>query len=476
MNKKMTKMAITLGISLVLMAGVQSEVSASSFKDVPSSNPYYNSIEYVKKVGIMNGTTNGEFMPDKTLTRSQMAIILGNSLKIPKTETTSLFSDIKTSHEANSYITELTKRGVFKKATKFNPNQSLTEAQLVKIIVEGYNLKSENKSIISNVSNTHWAYPYYQTLVELGIMEASEIKSGKINQPVKRATVAKYIHLVKQNEFKPTYYHTILNKELMKPSAVTYYMENSMAEDKVEYITVSSKEDLKNNLNKLFTELPQKLFVSGLTVQEVKDVIYETEQTFHPKDNINVMTLANYTVSKSGNRVVITDNANGKYSAKSIETGLKEFSSEFAKEISDLEEHEKINVIYNYVFDNFKYNANGIKYMLVGNAYTGEIACNGYSRLFYELALAADLKVEIVRGEDHFWNRVSLSNGELMNVDITTDHYLKKRYYTLGDDTNTHVLKTSQTKIYSAKFNQAQYSALETLSSQTKDIINSYTY
>lgn len=476
MNKKITKMAVTLGISIALITGVHSEVSANSFKDVSTSNPYYESIEYVKKIGIMNGTDGGEFMPDKTLTRSQIAIVLGNSLKIPKTQTVSLFSDVKNTHEANSYITELTKRGVFQKSEKFNPNQSLTEAQLVKMIVEGYNLKSKKEIEISSIAKTHWAYPYYQTLVELGIMQVNDIKKEKINKPVKREIVASYIYKVKQNEFKPTYYNNIFNKKLMKPAEIAYYIENNFVAQNAEYITVSSKQELQEKLNDIYKELPQKVYISGLNIDDIREVMSNIENKIIPNDSFNNKTLANYRISKSGNKVLISDNSNKKYSAKSIEQGIEEFSNDFAKEISDLDEHSKINIIYNYIFDNFKYNANGFQFMLVGNSYTGEFACNGYSRLFYELSTAAGLDVEIVQGEEHFWNRVTLSNGEVMNVDVTTDDYLNKRYYTLGDNTDTHILKTSETKIYSAKFSQDNYSVLNNLSSPTEKIIKTYKY
>lgn len=74
-------------------------VSGSVFPDVADDAPYAEAAEYLNDVGIMQGDEKGNFNPDKTVTRAEMAALicrmLGETENLAKANT---FTDVPVSH------------------------------------------------------------------------------------------------------------------------------------------------------------------------------------------------------------------------------------------------------------------------------------------------------------------------------------------------------------------------------------------
>jgi len=103
---------------------------------------------------------------------------------------------------------------------------------------------------------------------------------------------------------------------------------------------------------------------------------------------------------------------------------------------SDMTDYQKVSVIYNYICGNVTYdydrlndNSYGLKFTTYAAAVDKTAVCQGYSTLFYRLALEAGVDNRIVTGEainangeteSHSWNLVKL-DGEYFYLDSTWD-------------------------------------------------------
>ena len=67
----------TLVLGMLVMGG-----SAAGYKDVDASNDHQEAIEVLQKVGIMTGDQNGNFNPDGSVTRNEMAVIMAHLLNL----------------------------------------------------------------------------------------------------------------------------------------------------------------------------------------------------------------------------------------------------------------------------------------------------------------------------------------------------------------------------------------------------------
>lgn len=108
--------------------------SATTFTDVPTTHPDYNSVQKLYRAGIIDGTGNGIFSPDNYLTREQMAKILVNAFDLTpaKEFVPTKFTDVPASHWAHSYVHTLGSRQITLGYSKgvYMPKEQLTRAQL----------------------------------------------------------------------------------------------------------------------------------------------------------------------------------------------------------------------------------------------------------------------------------------------------------------------------------------------------------
>lgn len=78
-NKNVTRAEFTTLI--VNLLGLTGDGTKKQFADVPSGSWYQENVQRAVKAGIVNGISEAEFAPNKTITRQEMAIMAVNALK-----------------------------------------------------------------------------------------------------------------------------------------------------------------------------------------------------------------------------------------------------------------------------------------------------------------------------------------------------------------------------------------------------------
>ena len=77
------KRALSLLLSSTMVLGMLvMGASAAGYKDVDASNDHQEAIEVLQAVGIMTGDQNGNFNPDGSITRNEMAVIMAHLLNL----------------------------------------------------------------------------------------------------------------------------------------------------------------------------------------------------------------------------------------------------------------------------------------------------------------------------------------------------------------------------------------------------------
>jgi len=269
--------------------------------------------------------------------------------------------------------------------------------------------------------------------VALSVLPMNSAKAeGFSNIPVvayQTITNVTYLEEKTKNEIPDVPSVKLPSLKYMQQGLDTKPKENIVWKDK----SVNTMDQLIQLMNEVYTELPQKVIIKS----DADEKLFRTwmqiyESSTIPDKNLNLNTLANYSLKKTGfKQYTLTDKTHSKYQAKQIEASLNDFSEEFAKSIQDLSSEQKLHAIYNYIFDQFSYNASGYSKMLVGNAPNYEMACNGFSRFFYQLATHSGIEARIVKSEDHFYNQIKTEDGWVI-IDLTTDILLKTKHGATG--------------------------------------------
>lgn len=185
MKSKVQSLLAVFLIGAVLICPV---MATSSFPDVDENASYAEAAEYLKDVGIMRGDSNGNFNPNQTVTRAEMATIICNMLGETEDLTVSdTFSDVPTTHWANKYISKASELGFVSGYGNgnFGPSDKVTYEQMITMVACTMNMKE--------LAITAGGYPdgYVATASEQGFLDGIQAQTGEF---LNRATVAQVLY------------------------------------------------------------------------------------------------------------------------------------------------------------------------------------------------------------------------------------------------------------------------------------------
>ncbi len=103
-------------------------------------------------------------------TRGKVAEILSKELNL-QAQSNTTFTDVSSSHPQFNVIVAAADAGIFSGDNngQFKPNDHLTRGQLAKVLVEAYGLTGSTSQTFTDVSPSHWAHGYINTLAANGI-------------------------------------------------------------------------------------------------------------------------------------------------------------------------------------------------------------------------------------------------------------------------------------------------------------------
>ncbi len=120
--------------------------------DVEMDNTFYGYIQYLYKLSIIDGYSDGEYKSDETVTRGQLAKFVVNAFQIPVMTGGETFPDVDMENTFYTHIQTLKNAGVVAgfSSGEFKPDDEVTRAQATKYIVNAGNFFSADNIATSN--------------------------------------------------------------------------------------------------------------------------------------------------------------------------------------------------------------------------------------------------------------------------------------------------------------------------------------
>lgn len=185
------KRVLSLVLALSMVLGMFSFAFAgSNLKDIAGTD-YEAAVEALVELGVVNGYTDGTFLPEKVVTRAEMAKLLVVSAGLePAADVAkgaTRFSDVAGSHWASGYVNVAAEYGyiVGYPDGTFAPDKTVTYAEAVTMAIRvlGYRTVVESKGT--------WPTNYIAKATELKTLD--DISYGSYSDGAKRGNVAKLI-------------------------------------------------------------------------------------------------------------------------------------------------------------------------------------------------------------------------------------------------------------------------------------------
>ncbi|MET4560658.1 exopolysaccharide biosynthesis protein/plastocyanin [Lysinibacillus parviboronicapiens] len=174
-----------------------SVAKAALFKDIPNNYVYYKEIEYLTANNIITGQADGTFRPNDKLTRAHAAVIISRALGLNTANVKNpSFKDIPANHMYYKQIAAVVEAGIMsgRENNTFDPNATLTRAQMAKIVALAYDLKGTSSIAFKDVPKNHWAYTYVQQLAANKITTGYDGNIYKPNDAISRAHFGLFLY------------------------------------------------------------------------------------------------------------------------------------------------------------------------------------------------------------------------------------------------------------------------------------------
>jgi hypothetical protein len=155
-------------------------VRLNSFADVPDGYWAKSPIENNATVGLVQGYPDGNFKPERALTRAELATLLvrAKGIKVPDGRARQAFKDVKPDFWAAKYIDIAQREGLIKgyPDKTFRPNNKINKAEGIAVLVrfDQAKLADVDSKPYWDVSTSHWAAKYIQAAKENGMLKYVE--------------------------------------------------------------------------------------------------------------------------------------------------------------------------------------------------------------------------------------------------------------------------------------------------------------
>jgi pimeloyl-ACP methyl ester carboxylesterase len=178
LRKTNTKRAFSvLLIVFLIMQSLSAAAIASpqkGFKDLPK---YQKEIGELVELGIINGYPDNTFRPNLPITRMQAVTMIAREMQLDtKNRPNPNFKDVKKGQPGYDAIAAAVAEGIIsgKADGNFDPQGKLSRAEMAKILVKAYSLKSPAtySKKFKDVPKTYWAHDFIQAIA------ANEITTG----------------------------------------------------------------------------------------------------------------------------------------------------------------------------------------------------------------------------------------------------------------------------------------------------------
>ncbi|SFD86568.1 Serine protease, subtilisin family [Lentibacillus persicus] len=151
--------------------GYQIEVSKTYFED---AGMYREQIDALVEDGVIRGFPDGEFKPERNITRLQAVKMLLKDMEVDWHEYDAAdpgFSDMHPKMDGFHAVAAAADIGFIKgkNDNTFDPNGQLTRGQMAAILVKAYRLEGGSSLEFADVPDDHWAHDVISTLVHNNI-------------------------------------------------------------------------------------------------------------------------------------------------------------------------------------------------------------------------------------------------------------------------------------------------------------------
>ena len=206
---KMKKLFIILG-ALLLACSLPLSASAANttqFSDVPSTKHYAEAVYELAERTIIGGYPDGTFKPGNSITRGQAAAIISKLVKLDTKKVKNPgFKDVSTTNGYYNAIAAMAEKKIINGYGngRFGPNDPITRAQMASILVKAFDLPrysfNLSESPFKDVTRGNGHDPNILIIYKMAITTGTSSDTFSPNAPITRGQAAKMMKATEEGK------------------------------------------------------------------------------------------------------------------------------------------------------------------------------------------------------------------------------------------------------------------------------------
>ncbi|QHW29501.1 S-layer homology domain-containing protein [Paenibacillus rhizovicinus] len=229
---KIVAAATAVATSSLLILSPGASAAQSGFKDVSPSDYFYDAVLSLQARNVIEGNADGTFKPYDKLTRGQAAKIIASALGLDTANVTDPgFKDVSKGNFYYKYISALANQGIIEGfGNKFSPNDTLTRAQMAKIITLAYKLQQsgQQQPPFADVKQGDWFAAYVGALTENEITTGTTPTTFSPNDSITRGQMAALVFRSEGTTEARTATISTITKDALVTSEGTYALTDEL--------------------------------------------------------------------------------------------------------------------------------------------------------------------------------------------------------------------------------------------------------
>jgi len=171
-------------------------ISACPFSDMTGADWAEDAVEYLYKEGIINGRSENTFAPNETVTRAELVKMIVEAFEVTAGNESAAFGDVTEGDWYASYIKKAASAGIVNGADgAFRPNDGITREDAALIIFRALGLENSGEITFSDAADiSDYAKDAISAMVENGYINGMGDGSFKPKATLTRAQAAQLIY------------------------------------------------------------------------------------------------------------------------------------------------------------------------------------------------------------------------------------------------------------------------------------------
>ncbi|HZG70814.1 MAG TPA: 5'-nucleotidase C-terminal domain-containing protein [Chondromyces sp.] len=191
-------LSASVATGALTVAADASAAKPGSFKDVKENHGFSQAIHHLSERGVIKGFSDETFRPHKEVTRAEAAKMIALALQLDtKNVEDPGFKDVPKNKWHYGYVAALSNAGIIDGfGDEFKPDETLTRAQMAKIITLAFKLKKETleDSPFTDVNEQAWYASYIKPLIDYKITQGTSSTTFSPDEKVTRGQIAAFIY------------------------------------------------------------------------------------------------------------------------------------------------------------------------------------------------------------------------------------------------------------------------------------------